>query len=107
MLNLCGKHSRQLYKSQLKKVVMAFSSQLISGRLKSPPIKKIYFLGFRSDGMYFFFHVVQVSVVWKHLRILNINFQSLKKKGNLLEAIIETTEPDCLVLKVCCRLRLV
>ena len=33
----------------------------------------------------------------KHLRILNINFQSLKKKGNLLEAIIETTEPDIII----------
>jgi hypothetical protein len=33
----------------------------------------------------------------KHLRILNINFQSLKKKGKLLEAIIETTEPDIII----------
>jgi hypothetical protein len=28
---------------------------------------------------------------------LNINFQSLKKKGKLLEAIIETTEPDIII----------
>ena len=28
---------------------------------------------------------------------MNINFQSLKKKGKLLEAIIETTEPDIII----------
>ena len=33
----------------------------------------------------------------KHLRILNMNFQSLKRKDKLLEAIIETTEPDILI----------
>lgn len=30
----------------------------------------------------------------KHLRILNINFQSARKKGKLLEAIIDDTDPD-------------
>ena len=44
-------------------LVMVCSDQLISGRLKSPPIKKIFYLVFRSDGMYFFRHVVQLSVV--------------------------------------------
>jgi hypothetical protein len=44
-----------------------------------------------------------VAVIWakpktkKHLRILNMNFQSLKRKDKLLEAIIETTEPDILI----------
>ena len=33
----------------------------------------------------------------KQLRILNINFQSLRKKGKLLEAIIESTEPDVII----------
>jgi len=33
----------------------------------------------------------------KHLRILSMNFQSLKKKGKLLEAIIESTEPDIII----------
>jgi hypothetical protein len=33
----------------------------------------------------------------KHIRILNMNFQSLKKKGKLLEAIIESTEPDIII----------
>jgi hypothetical protein len=33
----------------------------------------------------------------KHLRIMNMNFQSLKRKDKLLEAIIETTEPDILI----------
>jgi hypothetical protein len=30
----------------------------------------------------------------KQVRILNINFQSLRKKGKLLETIIESTDPD-------------
>jgi hypothetical protein len=33
----------------------------------------------------------------KHPRILKMNFQSLKEKGNLLEAIIESTEPDIII----------
>jgi hypothetical protein len=33
----------------------------------------------------------------KHLRILNMNFKSLKKKDKLLEAIIESTEPDIII----------
>lgn len=43
-------------------LVMVCSDQLISGRLKSPPIKKIFLIR-RSDGIYFFLDVVQVSVV--------------------------------------------
>lgn len=33
----------------------------------------------------------------KQLRILNINFQSIRKKGKLLETIIEATEPDVII----------
>ena len=33
----------------------------------------------------------------KHLRILNMNIQSLKKKGKQIEAIIESTEPDIII----------
>ncbi|CAG2253425.1 E1BAP5 [Mytilus edulis] len=33
----------------------------------------------------------------KQLRLLNINFQSLRKKGKLLEAIIESTDPDIII----------
>ncbi|CAC5379604.1 unnamed protein product [Mytilus coruscus] len=33
----------------------------------------------------------------KQLRILNINFQSLRKKSKLLETIIESTEPDVII----------
>ena len=33
----------------------------------------------------------------KQLRILNINFRSIKKKGKQLEAIIDTTKPDIII----------
>ena len=33
----------------------------------------------------------------KGLRMLNINFQSLRKKGKLLEAIIEDSDPDIII----------
>jgi hypothetical protein len=33
----------------------------------------------------------------KQARILNINFQSLRKKGKLLETIIEYTDPDIII----------
>ena len=33
----------------------------------------------------------------KHLRILNINFQSLRKKGKQLETLIESTDPDIIL----------
>jgi len=33
----------------------------------------------------------------KTLRILNINFQSLRKKGKLLETIIDSTDPDVII----------
>ena len=33
----------------------------------------------------------------KSLRMLNINFQSLRKKGKLLEAIIEDSDPDIII----------
>ena len=33
----------------------------------------------------------------KNIRILNINFQSLRKKGNLLEALIESSKPDIIL----------
>ena len=32
-----------------------------------------------------------------HLRILNINFQSLRKKGKQLEAVIDSTKPDIIL----------
>jgi hypothetical protein len=33
----------------------------------------------------------------KQVRILNINFQSVRKKGKLLETIIESTDPDIII----------
>jgi len=33
----------------------------------------------------------------KNIRILNINFQSLRMKGNLLEALIESSKPDIIL----------
>jgi hypothetical protein len=33
----------------------------------------------------------------KQVRILNINLQSLRKKGKLLETIIESTDPDIIM----------
>ncbi len=33
----------------------------------------------------------------RSLRILNVNFQSVKKKGNSLEAIIDSTDPDIIL----------
>jgi hypothetical protein len=48
-------------------------------------------------SIFFFPSKLIVPDIKKHLRILNMNFQSLKKKGKLIEAIIESTEADMII----------